>query len=170
MTLKPNRGYDPNVFVVAKESFEVALLPNIGRFCKNKCGRRIKGTKVTRWHWRSRRVQTYELPPAINKVFCSKTCKSRFYEKTIGKKNHTTKNAVDCRIRLVPRDDEGQPFRLITLYLGKRAHVEVKITPDSGELWNVLNKIYKYRGMPKEQQEYEITPEILSKIMTVSAL
>lgn len=170
MAKKVNRGYDPNVFTVSTETKEVALIPNVGRFCKNKCGKRLKGKKVKRINHITKKFVEYELPILKNQLFCSKSCKEKFYK--IANPQTATYHSpvtVYCRIKLTSYSEDGQPFRLITLYLGKHANLDVKITPDCGELWHVLDKIYKYRGLPKESQSLEITPDVLTKIMTVSS-
>lgn len=171
MAKRVNRGYDPNIFTVSTETKEVALIPNVGRFCKNNCGKRLKGVKVKRINRITKRPVEYELPILKNQLFCSKACKEKFY-KTANPQTATYHSPITvyCRIKLTSYSDDGQPYRLITLYLGKLVNVEVKITPDSGELWKVLEKIVKYRGLQKKTKAVEITPEILTQIISVNAL
>lgn len=134
-----NRGYDKDIFVVTKEQKETALLPNVGRFCKCGCGKRIEGKVVTRKLGKG--ITTYYRKAQLNKEFFTASCKVKFYNRTTPRKLRPSLNAL---IGLKVLQDKVS-YRELTLYLKNNHKLTLKITSEHKELWNVLEKICKYR-------------------------
>ena len=134
-----NRGYDDETFIVSTERKEIALLPNIGKFCKCGCGKRIEGKIIKRRIGKN--IITYFRKAQKNKIFFSESCKVKYFNTTTPKKLKPSLNAL---ISLKIHDDET-PYRELTLYLKSNSKQIIKITPEHKELWNILEKICKYR-------------------------
>lgn len=143
-----NLDYDNSIVIASKKNMEVIHLAGIGRFCKlDGCGKRITGKIVTRK--RFDKIQTYELSPLKNQLFCSKNHTNRYYDSR--KKSHKSKTGIDCHISLIIKYETNKPFRLIHLYLKKGISKEIKITPKDSALWSYLDTLSKYRSIkPRE--------------------
>lgn len=137
----PNRGYDKETFIVSLQQNEIALLPNLGKFCKAGCGKRIEGKVVKRKI--GNKITIYFRKAQKNKEFCTTNCKVKFFNKNTSRKLRPSLSAL---IGLKVLNDKT-PYRELTVYLKNNSKLHLKITPEYKELWNVLEKICKYRFM-----------------------
>jgi len=148
LTKIKNRNYDPKLFIVSRQTVDVALLPGVGRFCKCGCGNQIASRRVIRI--RNGKVVSYILKPDPDQVFHRKSCKYKYYNMI---NSHKSKSSLSCLISLKVNDDKI-PYRVLTLYLSKNSKETYKITPEHKELWNTLEKLarYSYQQTPLRTQ------------------
>jgi hypothetical protein len=83
-----------------------------------------------------------------NKTTCSDKCTKRIgYIKNKDKWNNDNTNSIKSRVSI--KKIEGSfEFRILSLYLKKGLVHRIKITPEYVELWNILEKIQKFRDIP----------------------
>lgn len=134
--MKQNSGYDPNIFTITKERKEIALLPNVGRFCACGCGKRLEGKKVTRRI--NKKKITYYWKVQKEQKFASKHCQEKFYIQTHTQK---PKSSLVCRLQLEPKHD-SKPYRILSIYLRQGLKRDYKIKKDT-DLWNMVERLEK---------------------------
>lgn len=141
-----NHGYDPELFIVSKESKEIALLPGIGRFCECGCGRPIKG-KLVKHIIHGKSVEIFH-NPRHDQRFATNSCKSRIYRKL--HPVNWDKIRINCSLMLRVESNENIPYRVLKLYLKNgNDTLDIKITQKNNpEIWNVCEKIARYRTDP----------------------
>lgn len=141
-----NYGYDPKTFIVSKEKHEVALLPDVGRYCKCGCGHRIEGRRVTqKLHGQT---ISYYLKPKKNQQWATQHCKKKYYNHP---GMHVSKASILCGIKL-KTDHDGKPFRVASLYLKAGLKREFKIREGS-DLWKFLDSLDKNRNKANPKEE-----------------
>ena len=123
-----------NTLKITKESKQVydvewvgkpsLLLKGIGKTCEV-CGRHIFGR--------------------ANKKTCSNKCR---YKKG-NDKHRESKNKIGLHaFILLKKSNTKVPYRVIKVYLKRGVIEELKITPDSKALWNLLERISTFRTNP----------------------
>jgi len=118
---------DKPVFDKEQVSKTVIYLKGIGRRCQV-CDKHLFGR--------------------IDKKTCSQKCRSKMrYEKT--GKIQPNIIGVHAFISLRTCKQRNKEFRVIKVYLKKGVIEEVKITPESKELWSLLEKIEQFRDISK---------------------
>jgi len=129
-----NRGYDPKVFTVSTKRLEVALIPDVGKFCECGCGKEIKGKKIIgSIHGKK---FSYFRKPTANQRFATLYC-SKKYHNTHEKQQ--SRSSLLARIPLNPTND----MRIITVYVHGKQNRQVAITKDDKAVWNLMNKLQK---------------------------
>lgn len=131
--MKQNRNYDPKVFTVSKERKEIALLPNIGRFCECGCNKRLEGKRITR-RIHGKKI-TYFMKIQKDQKFFSKYCRERSFRQN---NKDRKKLSLTCRLQLKPKSD-SKPYRVLAIYLRQGLKREYKIKEGS-DLWNFIEK------------------------------
>lgn len=119
-----------NVYDVERVSLPSLLLKGVGRYCEAEgCNNHVFGRK--------------------DKTTCSNKCRKRKY------RTHTKQqknNSIQARISIVKKQGK-ESYRIVSLYLKKGVIHEVKITSESKELWNILEKIANFRDISKPLME-----------------
>lgn len=150
MTSKANHGYDPDIIIASRQTVDVIHLKvdgkEVGRYCKCGCGKKITGKKVKRYHWRSKRVQEYELPPMPQQVYATRGCMIRDTSKRQGTKWNA--GGYNCRLNFKVELIKNKPTRKLTVYMGKRMKKEFLITEKEKELWSFLERVSRYTINP----------------------
>lgn len=126
-----NRGYDPKVFTVSTKRSEVALLPNVGKFCGCGCGKRIEKTKRVRII-NGRKIVDFLIPK--NQIYATRYCKNKMHNK-----KHNSKYSLAARIQLRPENN----IRIMTIYVDKERGRKVAITKAEKPIWNMMNQLEK---------------------------
>lgn len=110
------------VFDIEYKNTPSLLLKGIGKTC-DVCGKHIYGRP--------------------NKKTCSDKC--RFKKGNDKHRDSKVKVGLHAFISL-KKSDAVKPYRIIKVYLKKGIIEEIKITPESKELWALLEKISKFRN------------------------
>ena len=127
-------------FIAQKKSFPVVHLKGIGRFCK-KCSKRIEPKKFVK---KQPNGKLYLM--IRQRDFCNNVCRNSFYDKKY-RKNHLSKSTVLLKITL---EKELNGTRKVILYLGgQNQNIESFLNNKESELWRIIDKIEKYRQLPK---------------------
>ena len=125
--LTRNSHKNQKVFDIETTNKQIVFLKGIGRRCLV-CNKHLFGR--------------------LDKKTCSQKCRSKMrYEKT-GKEQTNTKG-LHAFIQLQSYKENNSRFRILKLYLIKGIVEEVKITPESKELWSLLEKIEQFRDISK---------------------
>ena len=119
---------DKEIFDKEHITKSIVFLKGIGRRCEI-CKKHIFGRK--------------------DKTTCSNKCRKIKYRLSTKQKNN---NSIQARISII-KTEGCKPYRMISLYLKKGIVHQVKITPESKELWNLLDKIQSFRNISKPLPE-----------------
>ena len=126
-------------FILSKEMKPIALLPNLGRFCRCGCGKRIEGKRITR-KFKTCTVNFYR-KPRDDQIFATRNCKNKHQNK--GKSHHSKSNPA-CRLELKIQND-GQPYRLLSIYVKPGLKFDTKVRPNT-EVWETIETYFKRRS------------------------
>ena len=115
------------VFDKEQVSKTVVFLKGVGRRCQV-CNKHIFGR--------------------TDKKTCSNGCRSKMAREVKGNVQ-TNVMGVHAFISLKTYKEKNQEFRILKVYLKKGVIEEVRITPESKELWSLLEKIEQFRDISK---------------------
>ena len=116
-----------DIEMIAKPSL---LLKGIGVYCIV-CGKHI-------------------FPRQKNQATCSQKCRAK--KSYLKNKNDAIKEGLHAFISL-KKYKTLKPYRIIKIYLKKGIKEEVKITPESKELWKLIDKIERFRDLKQPIRE-----------------
>lgn len=121
------------VYDIQYVSKPVLFLKGIGRTCPI-CGNHVTGHP--------------------NKKYCSEKCSN----KNNNNKNHKDKEILVGLHSFISLKVQGgsKPYRILKVYLKKGIIHQVKITPESKELWSLLDKITEFRDIKKPLMELTV--------------
>jgi len=126
-----NRGYDPKAFTVSTKRVDVALLPNIGRFCACGCGKRIE--KILRIRMLNGKKVIDHISPK-NQKYATAYCRNK-----VNNKKHESKYSLIARIPLIASNN----MRIITIYVKGRERRQVAITKSDKAIWNLMESLQR---------------------------
>ena len=84
-------------------------------------------------------------------LYCSERCSN----KANNEKNHKDKTKLIGLHAFIPLKIQGnlKPYRILKVYLKKGIVHQVKITSQSKELWQLIDKIVEFRDIKKPLME-----------------
>lgn len=124
------------VFQSEKQSVAVVHIAGIGTYCKNKrCGKKIFAKHATY------RLNGAIVKRIVKREYCSNRCWHQQNQKNTRKAN------LYARINLKVINDKT-PFRTMFVYFKTgTSPYPIKITKESKELWQYLERVSRYRGI-----------------------
>lgn len=121
---------DKKVFDKEFTSKPIIFLKGVGRYCQAKgCNKHVFGYS--------------------NKKYCSNKCRWKSSSGTYAKKRQENIMLGIHSFVNLRKYGKSNPYRIMKIYLKKGVIQEVKITPDSKELWSLLEKIEQFRDISK---------------------
>ena len=114
----------------------VILLKGIGKYCKCGCGKHVFGNK--------------------KKEFFNSSCRRRYYERSHPESKYARQKNTMIGLHAfinLHKNENKNPYRIMKVYLKKGIIEEVKITPESKDLWALLDKINQFRDISKPLME-----------------
>lgn len=128
---------DNEYFQAEKKSCVILHLKGIGKYCPVD-GKKIN-PKLVKYRLNGKWIKRY-----VVSKYCSKKCYNKVYDRKREKEN-----SLYARINMNVIND-NLPFREMTLYLTKGRKFKFKITKESKELWDYLERLTRYKTIPKE--------------------
>lgn len=137
-----------DIYVAEKKTVPIIHLKGIGRYCEV-CKKKLQPKII------SRKVngKSYNVNIGIpsTQLYCSNACKN----KKFFRKNQNTGNNIYAKINLNVIEDK-LPYRKMTIYLKKGKSFDFKITKESKELWQYLERLARYKTLNVTQEKREV--------------
>jgi hypothetical protein len=128
---------DSDVYQTEKKTLPVIHLKGIGHYCPVD-GKKIE-PKIIKYKLGDRMVQR-----TVISKYCSKACYHKVYDR-----DRTKDNSIYTKINMKVVSDKV-PYREMKIYVKKGLSFQFKITKESKELWDYLEKLSRYKTIPKE--------------------
>ena len=133
---------DSDIYNAEKKSYPILYLKGIGKFCEE-CTKKLQ-PKIIKEKRNGKVIKRIQ-PVRKDQRFCGTNCS----HKNMRRNNKLKTNSIMCRINLNVFDG-AKPHRKMSIYFKKGLPFEFKITKESKELWDYLERLTRYKTIPKE--------------------